>query len=197
MSTDSRSPQQMMKDRKSVLHLNRRLFLGGCALMATHLIVPPAVVASPRVHGARRLTFHHLHTGENLKAVYWENGDYLDDGLEEINHLLRDHRTNETHAIDPGLLDLLHGIQSAVGNRGEIQIISGYRSPKTNNMLRSKSGGVAKRSLHMEGRAIDIRMPRTDLKRLYKAARTQKVGGVGYYEKSGFVHVDTGRVRYW
>lgn len=145
----------------------------------------------------RAVSLHHLHTGESLKQVYWADGEYLDDGLAQINKLLRDHRTGDVHAIDPGLLDALHRLHEQVGGKKAFHIISGYRSPKTNNLLRGNSSGVAKKSLHMQGKAIDVRLPGHDLKHLHKAARTLRAGGVGYYAKSGFIHLDTGRVRYW
>jgi uncharacterized protein YcbK (DUF882 family) len=121
----------------------------------------------------------------------------LKESLREINHLLRDHRTGDTVQMDRELLDLLYSLQHKVESKKEFQVISGYRSPKTNAMLRSKSSGVAKKSLHMQGKAIDIRLPGTSLKNLRKAAVALKSGGVGYYPNSNFVHVDTGRVRYW
>lgn len=176
--------------------LCRRRFLAGSSLIAAGMIAP-AVFASTAQSAERSLAFHHLHTGEDLRVTYWAEGDYLTESLAEINHLLRDHRTDEVHSIDPGLLDLLQGIQTRLGSSREFQIISGYRSPKTNNMLRTNSSGVAKRSLHMQGKAIDIRLPGCSLKQLRKVAVSQKAGGVGIYAKSGFIHVDTGRVRYW
>jgi len=110
---------------------------------------------------------------------------------------LRDHRTGDHHSMDPALFDLLHQVQARLECRGEFQIISGYRSPKTNKMLRRNSSGVAKRSMHMDGKALDIRLEGCDLKQLHRAAKSLKAGGVGLYTRSNFVHVDTGRVRYW
>jgi uncharacterized protein YcbK (DUF882 family) len=153
-----------------------------------------AVVASG---GARELGFLNLHTGERLHVPYWENGRYLGDALSEISHVLRDHRANEEHAIDTALLDLLTRLQAAVGNRRSFEVISGYRAPSSNEMLRSRSGGVAKGSMHLYGKAIDIRLPGSDLSRLHAAACSLKGGGVGLYRSSNFIHVDTGRVRYW
>lgn len=176
--------------------ISRRHFLAGCAAMGTSLI-SPSVLASIPAQSERQLTIRHLHTGERGKITYWAEGEYLADSLREINHLLRDHRSGESARMDSKLLDLLHTLQTSLGSSKEFQIISGYRSPKTNKMLRSKSGGVAKRSLHMQGKAIDIRLPGTELKDLRKAAIALKSGGVGYYPKSNFIHVDTGRVRYW
>ena len=170
--------------------------MAGCAALAGSAFAPTGF-ASINSHPQRELSLRNLHTGENIKLTYWEEGDYLAESLREINHLLRDHRTGEVASMDRQLLDLLFYLENRLGRQGEFQVISGYRSPKTNELLRSKSSGVAKQSLHMQGRAIDIRLPGTELKQLRKAAMALKQGGVGYYQKSNFIHVDTGRVRYW
>jgi uncharacterized protein YcbK (DUF882 family) len=145
----------------------------------------------------RSLAFHNLHTGESLRAVYWEAGAYVQDALSAVNHVLRDFRTGDVHAIDPRLLDLLDRLSSLVETRGPFQVISGYRSPVTNALLRDHSDGVAKSSLHMQGLAIDIRLTDVDLDRLHRGALGLAAGGVGYYPSSDFVHVDVGRVRHW
>lgn len=176
--------------------ISRRRFLASCMAVAGTAL-SPAVFASIAAQPERRLAFRNLHTGENVKVTYWAEGDYLADALQEINHLLRDFRTGDVTQIDRHLMDLLFSLQGRLDRQGEFQIISGYRSPKTNNMLRSKSSGVAKKSLHMQGKAIDIRLAGTELKHLRQAAVDLKLGGVGYYPKSNFIHVDTGRVRYW
>lgn len=176
--------------------LSRRGFLSGCAAAAAVLVVPNAF-ANITKKPERVLALHHLHTGERTKVTYWADGEYIRDGLKEINHLLRDHRTGDQHKMDPRLFDLLHQIQTRIGCRGEFHIISGYRSPKTNRKLRQNSNGVAKRSLHMDGKALDIRLSGCDIKQLHRAAKSLKAGGVGLYTQSNFVHVDTGRVRYW
>ncbi|WP_260295212.1 DUF882 domain-containing protein [Sedimenticola hydrogenitrophicus] len=176
--------------------LSRRGFLGGCAA-ATAVLVMPSAFAGINRAAERALALHHLHTGERSRVTYWAEGAYLRDGLQEINHLLRDHRTGDQHKMDPQLFDLLYQVQARIGCRGEFHIISGYRSPKTNRMLRNNSGGVAKRSLHMDGKALDIRLSGCDIKQLHRAAKSLKAGGVGLYTQSNFVHVDTGRVRYW
>ncbi|MEJ2695000.1 MAG: DUF882 domain-containing protein [Candidatus Thiodiazotropha sp.] len=185
----------------SVLHpdtqcLSRRGFISGLASAVGLLAVSP-VVASVVPAVQRALTFYHTHTGERAEIVYWRDGEYLADRLQALDHLLRDHRTGEQTQMDRGLLDLLYTLQLSLGEPGEFEIISAYRSPKTNQMLRSNSPGVAKRSLHMQGKAIDIRLCSCDLKRLRSCALSLKAGGVGYYPKSNFIHVDTGRVRYW
>ncbi|MDY6890570.1 MAG: DUF882 domain-containing protein [Pseudomonadota bacterium] len=176
----------------------RRRLLTGLALTAAALHLPQAFAnIGPRPE--RRLRFSNLHTGERLKTTYWAQGRYLHSSLEEINHLLRDFRTGEVHPIDPRLLDLLYAIRERSGNHDNpFEIISGYRSAKTNQQLRSGGGtGVAKKSLHMQGKAIDIRLPGTPLRELHRIACALKGGGVGLYTGSNFVHVDTGGVRYW
>lgn len=145
----------------------------------------------------RALRFHNLHTGETLEAEYWQGGAYAPDALAAINHILRDHRTDESSAIDIRLLDLLHDLSAQVGTREPFQVISGYRSPRTNAALADASNGVARRSLHMEGKAIDIALASTPVETIRGAALELGRGGVGFYPSPGFVHVDVGRVRQW
>jgi uncharacterized protein YcbK (DUF882 family) len=155
-------------------------------------------MASPQgLQGERRLGFNNLHTGEVLDQPYWIQGDYVPETLAAINRVLRDHRTNEVAAIDTGLLDLLHRVHARLGNPKPFQVISGYRSPASNASLASHSSGVAKRSLHMQGKAIDVRVPGVALADLHRTGLTLKGGGVGYYPGSNFVHLDVGRVRAW
>jgi uncharacterized protein YcbK (DUF882 family) len=144
----------------------------------------------------RLLTFHHLHTGERLQVTYFEDGAYVPASLARVDWLLRDFRTGDVHAIDPHLLDTLYALTVACGCE-TFEIISGYRSPKTNAILRKASSGVAKRSLHMDGRAIDVRVTGLGTARLRDAAIALARGGVGYYPRSDFVHLDTGRFRTW
>lgn len=142
------------------------------------------------------LSLYNTHTGESLKNhIFWAEGQFIRDQLRDINRLFRDHRTNEVTSIDPKLLTLLADIQKAVDSTEPIHLISGYRSLKTNNMLAENSGGVAKKSQHLLGKAADIRIPHRHLKQIQKAAISLKQGGVGRY--ASFVHVDTGRVRSW
>lgn len=148
-------------------------------------------------YDARYLSFQNTHTGEKLKVTYWENGKYLRDALAEVNHHLRDHRSNERIDMDKALLDQLFVLRKKLETDKPFHIISGYRSPKTNAILRKQGRGVAKRSLHMLGRAIDIRLPGRDLSQVRLAALSMHSGGVGYYPGSQFVHLDTGRVRRW
>jgi uncharacterized protein YcbK (DUF882 family) len=170
--------------------LTRRSLIAGAAVCATPLTAFAA--AEPRV-----LRFNNLHTNERLEAEYWTGGAYDDGALAAINHVLRDFRTDESHPIDRRLLDLLHNLSQRVGTRAPFQVISGYRSPATNAMLRAESSGVASRSLHMQGMAIDIALQDVALADLRQAALDLQSGGVGYYPTSGFVHVDVGRVRRW
>lgn len=142
------------------------------------------------------LSFYNRHTGESLKKCnFWAGGEYNPEALQAINKMFRDHRTNVVHEIDRSLLHLLHKIQNQLGTNEAFHLISGYRSPQSNNMLCSKSRGVAKKSLHLCGKAADICVPGRDLKQVQAAAKSLHAGGVGRY--SQFVHVDTGRVRYW
>ena len=184
--------------------LSRRRFLGLGAVAAAAAVIPAKAMASPvaRTTGApeRVLSFFHTHTGERLKAAYCCAGDYQPDVLESVNFILRDFRANEIKPIDPKLLDLLFELGGVLHTDQPYHVISGYRSPQTNAMLRTRGGshtGVASSSLHMIGKAIDIRLPGVKLAHLHDAAMSLKLGGVGYYPSSDFVHVDTGRVRYW
>ncbi|MGH8012115.1 MAG: YcbK family protein [Candidatus Binataceae bacterium] len=146
---------------------------------------------------ARSLSFHNAHTGENLNTVYWENGRYIPDSLHAVNYFFRDFRANQIEPIDPRLLDLLHAIRSHLGSERPFTLISGYRTAATNAWLASRPGGVARHSMHIEGRAADINLPGCDLTSLHHTALAIRGGGVGYYPHSDFVHVDTGRVRHW
>ena len=184
--------------------MGRRTFLGLTAAAAVGALLPTYVEAGapkvPRKSVNRALSFLHTHTGERLRVDYCCNGRYQPDALQAINHLLRDFRVNEIKPIDPTLLDLLHDLGATVGSREPYHVISGYRSPRTNAMLRERGGassGVASGSLHQVGKAIDIRLPGVRLDRLRAGATSLRRGGVGYYPSSNFVHVDTGRVRYW
>jgi uncharacterized protein YcbK (DUF882 family) len=176
-------------------HISRRRFLK-LGMLAAALPLP-AWAGQGLSAGERRLGFHNLHTGENLDLTYWAEGGYVPESLTEINHLLRDYRNNEVAAIHPQLLDLLHRVKAELGTTQPFQVISGYRSPATNQMLASNSSGVAKHSLHMEGKAIDIRIPGIQLADLRQTGLLLQGGGVGYYPESNFVHLDVGRVRTW
>lgn len=149
------------------------------------------------VRGPKALSFHQLHTGERLRATFWRNGHYDRGALSDINHVLRDHYSGEVTHIDRRLLDLLFDLNRLLDTSNPFEVISAYRSPKTNERLRKQGHAVAKHSLHMKGMAIDIRVRGRKLASLHHAAREMARGGVGYYPKSNFVHVDVGRVRCW
>lgn len=175
---------------------SRRLMLLSAGSAFGTLICGPARALRP-VSSDRSLAFESLHTGERLEIVYRTDLGYRQEALREIARVLRDHRTNEVRAIDPLLLDLLHSLRVSLGTWQPFRVISGYRSQATNLMLANASTGVAKESLHSSGMAIDIRVPGVRLAQLRDAARSLRAGGVGYYERSEFVHVDVGRVRFW
>lgn len=158
-------------------------------------IVP--ALALPEVTAPRALNLVHTHTAERLRVEYFSGGRYLPEALAGVNQFLRDFRTGEVHPIDPGLLDLLHGLAGLSGAARPFQVISGYRSPATNASLRERSEGVAAGSLHMKGQAIDIRPADVALTKLRASALELRGGGVGYYPSSNFIHIDVGRVRTW
>jgi uncharacterized protein YcbK (DUF882 family) len=175
----------------------RRRFLavagGLCGTLA-------AVAAAPALAAAadsRSVRFVHTHTGESLRAVYFRDGGYQAECLAQVDHLLRDFRSGEVHRIDPELLDILFELQSIADRDAPFEVISGYRSPATNAMLHSRSEGVAVHSMHLEGRAIDVRLSDFPTRELAAHARSLGRGGVGFYARTDFVHVDTGRVRFW
>lgn len=187
-----------MAIRKSTAHAcaastSRRRFLQ-LGLGATALLATPAwAKVAPR----RLLAFEHLHTGEKLAVTYFSNGAYNERALTAINHLLRDFRTAQAFPIRRQLLDQLCMVHAAVGSDAPFQIICGYRSPATNALLRRTSSGVAEHSLHMDGMAIDLRLADTRTCHLRDVAAQMKLGGVGYYAASNFVHLDVGRLRQW
>ena len=177
------------------------LALSGCGIetpvvrdMAQHIQVPAPYLHGP---GHKTLSFVHTHTGEKLKLTYFERGNYIRDALQEINYLLRDFRTDDIHPIDTALLDQLFDLKQTLGLNKPFHIISGYRSPFTNAQLHKRSHGVAEHSFHMQGRAIDIRVEGVSSKRIKNAALNMAQGGVGYYPRNNFVHLDSGRFRTW
>ena len=159
--------------------------------------IQPAVKtgAAKLVDDIRRAFVHNLHTGETLDAVYFENGAYVPGALRAAMKVLRDWRSGEEHFMDPRLFDLMHKLRAKMDVRGAFQIVSGYRSAKTNAMMRQHSKEVAAHSQHILGKALDIGMEGVELSRLHRAALSLRAGGVGYYPNSGFVHVDVGPVR--
>jgi uncharacterized protein YcbK (DUF882 family) len=176
---------------------SRRRALGVLAGAAVGLAASHTLKATSAIASERRLAFVHTHTRETLDLVFAGPEGYLPGSLTRVNEFLRDFRTSDVHVIDPKLLDLLHSLSRTIRSTEPFHVISGYRSPRTNAALRSHSSAVARYSLHMEGKAIDIRLPGTRLDRVRDSARALGLGGVGYYPGSDFVHVDTGRVRAW
>lgn len=183
---------------------HRRQFLGrslGVAQVAMASVLLPGAArafAPATAAGARRLSFNHLHTRERTALVYAVGGDFIQPALAHLNHFLRDHYSGEVGQMDPELYNVLHRVRRELDTDLPFHVISGYRSPNTNETLRTtRGGGVARRSLHMDGKAIDVRLPGVALADLRDAAIALKAGGVGFYEREDFVHIDTGRVRSW
>jgi uncharacterized protein YcbK (DUF882 family) len=183
-------------NKKATLLARRKLLSLGLSAAAS-LIVANPVQAAIRKLPERSLHLYNIHTGEWLKTTYWAEGRYRSGAVAQVSKFLRDHRSGDVHPMDPKLLDLMGAVHRKFGNKGALHVISGYRSPNTNAMLASASDGVAHNSLHMQGKAVDIRIPGHSVRYVGKAARSLKGGGVGIYPASDFVHIDTGRVRYW
>jgi uncharacterized protein YcbK (DUF882 family) len=185
------------RDTNLVPHPGRRGFLlavGAVCGTVASFAAAPALAAG---RSTRCVSFVHTHTGETLRAAYFADGTYQADCLAQVDHLLRDFRTGDVHPIDPALLDILFDLQVRADRDEPFQVICGYRSPATNAMLHRRSEAVAVHSMHLEGRAIDIRLGGYSTRELASHARVLGRGGVGYYAQSDFVHVDTGRVRSW
>jgi uncharacterized protein YcbK (DUF882 family) len=158
----------------------------------------PTTLANLNPTSEHHLRLYHTHTGERVDIVYRRGDTFLPESEAQLDHFLRDHRTGQVKHYDPNLFDTLADLTSAVGRPGaEIQIICGYRTPWSNEFLRAHTSGVAKNSLHMQALAIDLRIPGVDTLTLRNAALSLRRGGVGYYPRSAFIHVDTGRVRTW
>jgi len=180
-----------------------------CALMSRVVFILIVFLAVPQTYCAggsadhgpgnvHRLRLYHTHTNEHIDVLYREGNHYLPGALAELDHFLRDHRTGEVHHFDPRLFDLLSDLTASVGHPDEeINVICGYRTPRSNAFLRHRSSAVAKHSLHMQAMAIDIRLSGVSTERLREAALELQRGGVGYYRREAFVHVDVGRVRRW
>ena len=187
-------------------NLSRRSLIKlGLFVLGTSIIKRPAfaainsVVSSERrvISPERRLFFYNTHTEETLKVIYWYKGEYLYESLNDINYIFRDHYTGKIKAIDTRLIELLHDIYDNMETKQPFHIVSGYRTRSTNSFLRKSNRGVARRSMHIYGKAVDIYLPDCRLSSLQKTAVNLKRGGVGYYPHKNFVHVDVGRVRYW
>jgi uncharacterized protein YcbK (DUF882 family) len=179
--------------------LDRRFFIKIFAQTALCSVFPvSALAAIDRMSAPKRtLLMYNIHTDQKIDVRYYAQGRYQPDALKKINYILRDYRTGEIKPIRKELLNLLYTVSGAIGRSPRFHIISGYRSPETNAMLRKRSKAVAKNSLHMEGEAVDIRIPGCDTRWLRNVCMKLKAGGVGYYPESDFVHVDVGPVRYW
>ncbi|HUI60416.1 MAG TPA: DUF882 domain-containing protein [Steroidobacteraceae bacterium] len=175
--------------------IDRRQFLRRVA--AATLTMAPIGAALAGAAEQRSVSFVHTHTGEELTAVYFQDGRYQPGVLHSVNHLLRDFRTGDVHPIDPAVLDILFDLQLHTQQDRPFEVISGYRSPRTNAALRQHSSGVAEHSLHIQGRAIDVRVSGVPTRTLRDAALFLQRGGVGFYPGSDFVHLDNGRIRYW
>lgn len=178
--------------------LQRRHFLQQAACLGAAAI---GGLSSPRVAARhqeeRALRLYNIHTGEYTNSTFWANGHYLDDGVEALDLLVRDHRRDQVMAMQRELYQNMYQLQQLFDSHEPLYVISGYRAPESNASLRYTSSGVAEHSLHMQGRAIDIRIPGVSHRHLHRAALAMGSGGVGYYPKSGFIHIDTGRTRHW
>jgi uncharacterized protein YcbK (DUF882 family) len=184
------APQMKILERRDILKLG----LTGLLAATVPLLMPGSARAAN--FSAYRVAFRHQHTGESFSGVYRVGDKYLPEAFERLNYVLRDFRTGEAFPMDPRVMDIIAALQIKTGGR-PLEVLSGYRSPKTNAMLRKVSGGVARNSFHMYGQAMDIRMASLKTTKLRDAARSLRAGGVGYYKNSDFVHVDTGKIRSW
>jgi uncharacterized protein YcbK (DUF882 family) len=179
---------------KPIHNLIMTRFLKQLALFASLIILSTTQGAGG---DTRSLKFYHTHTGKSLQVVYFSAGRYVPEALADLRVFLADWRNQKQTDIDPKLMDILWQIQRISANDDRYEVISAYRSEETNAMLNQRSKGVARNSQHVLGKAIDVRLRGLDLKRLHDTARELRLGGVGYYPGSDFIHVDTGRVRYW
>ncbi|WP_417252579.1 YcbK family protein [Castellaniella sp.] len=176
----------------------RRRFLAAASGTTMLCAFPMIARASSASSSMRELAMDHTHTHEKIDLTYAVGSRYVPQALVDLNHFLRDHYSGLVGHMDPGVYDIMHAVRIALAARAPYQIISGYRAPQTNERLRTtRGGGVAKRSLHMVGKAVDLRIPGVPLEELRDAALALKAGGVGYYPGSAFVHIDTGKVRSW
>ncbi|HEY2462860.1 MAG TPA: DUF882 domain-containing protein [Steroidobacteraceae bacterium] len=176
--------------------ISRRRLLAGAALSGTAALWPQFLIGAP-AEGTRRIALTNLHTGERLDIEYFRDGAYAPEALAALEVLLRDFRNDQRHTVDPKLIDYLVAVADQIGVPPAYSVISGYRSPQTNERLHERSSGVSQHSLHMQGRAIDVRMSGVDCRDLAARAESLKRGGVGYYRASNFVHLDTGAFRTW
>lgn len=194
--------QRILENRTSDdddIALGRRRFIRQVACGSLLTLGGPIIAeaAKPRFPVHKSLILQHAHTDDKLKLTYFEKGRYIKSALEEVNMLFRDYRTGKVHPIDVGLLDQLYDLKTLLGVNRPIQVVCGYRSPFTNAMLHEHNSGVASNSLHMQGRAVDIRIEGCSTRQMRNAALAMRQGGVGYYERSDFIHLDTGKFRTW
>ncbi len=180
--------------RRRLLHLGAAVAGLSAAGISAH---PVRVGMAPSSGSSKRIALHNLHTHERLDVEFARDGEYVPQALAAIEVVLRDFRNGERHVIDPRLMDTLHAVAARRGVDPVFGVISGYRSPQTNEQLRERSAGVARHSLHLEGRAIDVRLAGVDCAALAAEALDLGAGGVGYYRRSDFVHLDTGPFRTW
>ncbi len=210
MKTDSKTHQAMTRR-----HLLKRGVVAAAAVLVPGIALadewirlpeaPPESHITPARYRVlkrnsdrpRALSFYNPHTGESLNTVYFEDGHYLPGAMSEVNYFFRDFRANEVKAIDPDLLDLLCDVHTELDTTQPFNLVSGYRTAATNAWLAAQTEGVARHSLHIEGRAADINIPGRQLSFIQRVALALHLGGVGYYPHAGFVHIDTGRVRRW
>jgi len=174
--------------------MKRRTFLKS---LGSLFLITPMFGLSKETKKTKQLKLNDFYTGKKIIISYREDGNYTDNEIEEINYFFKDRRTKEVKEMDLELLNLLNNIYQKSGSNEYINIISAFRSKKTNKMLRKTTNGVSKRSLHMEGKALDINIPGVKLSKLNRIAKREKIGGVGFYPNSKFIHIDTGRVRSW
>jgi uncharacterized protein YcbK (DUF882 family) len=191
--------KNLIIDEEDALVSSRRKFLKTIACGSLLAFGGSHIANATILHfpSYKTLALENMHTGDKLKLTYFEAGSYIKHALQEINYLFRDYHTGDVHPIDPALLDQLYDLKLILGVRKPYHIVSGYRSPITNAKLRRKSHGVAKNSFHMQGRAIDIQIAGIETKMISNAAIAMKRGGVGYYPRANFVHLDTGNIRTW
>jgi uncharacterized protein YcbK (DUF882 family) len=176
---------------------SRRSFLKSIAGGAAAGLLLPGLAQAKFTQPERWLRLFNLHTAETAVVAYWADGQYVDSGLDALDSFFRDHRNGEIYPMDPNLLDVVYLLSNLSGSKRHVEVVCGYRSPQTNEMLRSTTSGVAKHSYHLTGQAIDLYIPGVSLARLHQIAKSLRAGGVGYYPSSNFIHVDTGPVRYW
>jgi len=199
MSESSLSLLSNTLSRRRFLSLGVSLGLGGIAAAGFVPAASASMMARDdySMNGARRVSFRNSHTGETFSGVYRVGDKYLPDAFDQINIVMRDFRSNEIFPIDPRVIDIIYTVHQQTRSHEPYEILSGYRCPKTNARLRRGGEGVAKNSLHMTGQAVDLRLPGFNTRRIREIAVSLRAGGVGYYPKSDFVHMDSGDVRSW